>query len=128
MHVIHREPLRSPPTLSQKLNPFWWASDDDRNMAWPWFKWFLRNPFTNFCSCIIGIKHCPRTVVTLKPGEYTLPPSGLNWGFSYVKWLPRPFIAYRGIKWEWVAGWKTSGVFSPLTFRRANSPNATPLP
>ncbi|HPS76517.1 MAG TPA: hypothetical protein PLS53_00015 [Thermoanaerobaculaceae bacterium] len=136
-YSMHREPLRPVPTWAQRLNPFWWLSDTERNMAWPWLKWFLRNPATNFFSVIMGVAHRARTVHTLKPGEYTLAPQGFNIGITVVQkpwwaqvlWpLVYPFLSYRGEKWEWVTGWKTSGTFSLITFRRANAPNAAPLP
>jgi hypothetical protein len=137
LYSTHREPLRSAPTWAELLNPFWWLSDTERNMAWPWWQWFLRNPATNFFSVIVGVAHCYRTVHALRPGEYTLPPRGFNAGITVVDRPPwarvlspvvYPFMAWRGEKYEWIVGWKTSGTFSLITFRRANAPNAAPLP
>lgn len=136
-YVTHREPLRPAPTWLQRVDPYWWLSDENRNPMWRWWKWFKRNPATNFCSVIVGVAHRRRTVYTLRPGEFTLAPQGFNAGVTvpdrpWWAWLlcpvVYPFLSHRGVKWEWVTGWKTSGTFSLLTFRRANSPNATPTP
>ena len=124
----HRGPNRLPPTWRQILNPIWLMSDTERNMAWPWWRWFLRNPFCNFYQVVIGIAHKPRMCAWLR-SPWTFAEKGWNLGYIQAdgSWLKLPFISHRGTCVEWCAGWMTAGGFA-MTIRRANSPNATETP
>jgi hypothetical protein len=119
---------RKAPTLWQRLNPIWWASDEERNDHWDWLHWFFRNPFANFTNTIIGIAHKDRDCYYSR-SPWSFAEFGLNYGFSVpVKgWFSYPFISYRGTWIEYIIGWKTSGRFS-MTLRRSNSKNATEYP
>lgn len=129
MKLLHdiRPPNRPVPTFLQVINPWFWLCDTERNMKWSWWQWFKRNPFHNFKAVILGVSHKERTCY-YKCG-WTYPPYGWNFGYITIKrsFLPLPFIAHRGDKYEYALGWMTSGTFA-TTFRRENSPNATFLP
>lgn len=143
-----RQPNRTAPTWRQIVNPLWLLSDDLRNPAWPrsptvwwlfwwslllripgarWACWFSRNPAANLCAVVLGLCHRRREVVWRSgPGWTFVPVGGINYGWSIPIGgrLPRPFISYRGARFEIASGWKTSGALSLLSVRRANSPNA----
>lgn len=122
---------RHAPTWRQILNPVWLLSDELRPAGWPWLLWFLRNPAVNLLAVVLGICHREREVVWRRgPGWTYVPVGGLNYGWSRPlgAWLWRPFISYRGTRFEVAAGWKTSGALTLLDVRRANSPNAGPQP
>ena len=121
-------PNRRAPTWAQVLNPFWLASDDERNRAWPWLLWFCINPFCNLLSVVLGISHRTRTICVAKGDGWTYTP-GWNWGWSMAEEsrLRLPFISYRGRWFECMIGWKTSGALG-TSFRKANARNAPPLP
>lgn len=128
MNYDHRGPNRAPATFFQAVNPFWWMSDVERNRNWPWWQWFLRNPFCNFHAVIIGVADCSRTVYWSK-SPWSFAERGWNYGYTIIDggWIPLPFVSWRG-RWVEVAiGWKTSGFFG-YALRRANSPNATEHP
>lgn len=126
----HRQPNRSPATWCQILNPIWWASDAEREKAWPiWcpsvlrgLVWFTRNPFCNFFSVIIGIAHRSRTIVVSNGVGWTYV---RGWNHGYIQAdesnLRLPFVSYRNDYFEMMLGWKTSGGFAAFPFRRANS-------
>lgn len=125
------DPLRPAPTWRQVLNVFWLARDDQRNTAWAAKVWFSRNSFANGKAVVVGVAHLSRAVITTN-SPWTWPIHGWNLGWTIpAGWrciLPLPLIAHRGVRWEWSIGWKTNGTFSPITFRRANSPNAGETP
>ena len=126
----YRTPNRKPATFLQRINPLWWASDTEQDMTWPWWRWFIRNPFANFFAVVVGVAHCYRTVYyTKSPWSYA-EDGGCNICITLVNgsWFPRPFISFRGKKWERSIGWKTSGCFALGDWRRANSPNAMARP
>ena len=125
-----RQQNRDPATFIQAINPLWWASDAERNPKWPWWRWFLRNPFCNFAMVVIGIADSERDChYSVSPWTYA--EKGWNYGYSKptnrFPRIPFPFLSYRGRWVEFNLGWKTSGGFS-LAVRRANSPNATETP
>lgn len=129
MSLLHdiRAPNRKPATLWQALNPVWWASDEKRNKKWSWWRWFVRNHFTNFLSVIVGVCHETRECFYSSSG-WTYAVTGWNYGYTKVRHYPLlPFVSHRGTKWEWCIGWMTSGKLD-IEFRRANSPNATETP
>ena len=119
---------RRPATLWQWLNPVWWLSDEERNPAWPWWRWWLRNPFANLWAVIVGVQHLPRVVVTTYPGNFAARGWVFAWTLADGRWLPLPYASFRCRWFEWACGWKTHGGFSPITLRRANAPNAGPTP
>lgn len=125
------DPLRPAPTWRQRLNVFWLARDDQRSAQWSPKTWFSRNSFANAKAVVIGVAHHHRAVITTH-SPWTFAPHGWNLGWTIPAGrrfaLPLPLIAHRGARWEWCVGWKTSGSFTPITFRRANSPNAGPEP
>lgn len=130
MRFDRRQPNRPAPTLRQRINPIWWASDVERNKEWSWWRWFKRNPFNNFCMVIIGIAHKERDVYySVSPNTYA-PDGGYNEGYSIRVDKPGKkykFKSHRGDKIEWCVGWKTSGGFT-ITRRPANTPNAAEHP
>lgn len=149
----HRAPNRKPATLHQKINIFWLASDEERNPQWPqitglnwllalpgprWLLWFLRNPFCNLASVVIGICHRDRTVCYARGSGWTFV-DGLNYGYSRADGskIKLPFVSYRGLfgfrvpfsPWrfrgfEVKLGWETNGALSTGTLRMANAENA----
>jgi hypothetical protein len=110
------------------LNPVWLASDEHRNLTWPWFLWFLINPCANLLSVVLGVSHRTRTV-TWARGEGWTYTDGWNWGWTVTleSKLRLPFVSYRGRYVEWSVGWKTSGAVG-LTFRKARAKNTAPTP
>lgn len=128
MYADHRTANRLPATILQAVNPFWLMSDVERNHNWPWWRWFLRNPFCNFHAVVIGVADCGRTVYWSR-SPWTFADSGINYGYTIIDggFLPLPFVSYRGHGIECAIGWKTSGFFG-YALRRANSPNATDKP
>jgi hypothetical protein len=133
-----RQPNRDPPTLYQRINPLWWMGDVKRDAQWPqvwWLNWLLgvpgvrlacwtfRNPCANLFAVIIGISHRSRTVHYANGPGWTYSTFGWNWGYSvpHTGIVPRPFVSYRGRWIELAAGWKTSGAFTPMQLRIANS-------
>jgi hypothetical protein len=119
----YRAPNRRAPTTRDRWSLLWWASDDERNPAWSWGRWFLINPFCNFLSCIIGIAHRGRYIYVARGVGWTYT-DGLNWGYSVAHdgWLKRPFVSYRGSWVECCAGWKTSGGFG-IALRKSGARN-----
>jgi len=133
------------PSGWQWIDPRWWASDQERNPAWPWRLWFWRNFTANLFAVGIGLCHRKRWWISTMGGE-NFPPSG--WGMGWVVAdghpLPRPWVCRRGrapsmkVLWrflpvpclsdiEFGAGWKSHGGFG-INIRRANATNATALP
>lgn len=127
MQSDRRTPNRLKPTLLQWINPMWWADDAERNTRWPRWRWFLRNPFCNFLSVIVGVADCYRTVHYSRSPWTFAQDGGINYGYTMIDGgiCPLPFISYRGSVMECGIGWKTSGGFG-ISCRRANSPNAEP--
>jgi hypothetical protein len=114
------------PTWRERINPLWWLSDQERNPAWPWLKWFLRNPCANLFGTIIGVSHHKRWYVSTMDGSnFPLQGWGMAWVIADACLIPRPWIAWRGRNHEFGAGWKSHGGFG-INWRRANSTNATP--
>lgn len=127
MHADLRPPNRMPPTLAQRINPLWWAGDAERPSGWTWWQHFLRNPFANFTMTVIGCAHRERAVV-YSASPWTYADDGWNSGWVIPSGgMPRPFMSWRGRRWEWCIGWKTNGG-ATIQFRRANSPNQTETP
>lgn len=127
MIASQRAPMygRTAPTIWQIANPIWLAGDACRPSRWGWWAHFMRNPFYNLKAVVLGVSHLPRVVVATH-SAWTLAESGWNAGWTIAHgWrgmLPLPFVSYRGTRWEWVIGWKTSGGLA-TTLRRANSAN-----
>jgi len=117
-----RAPNRPAPTLAQRLNPLWWMLDTEKPTNWSTLAWFVRNPFCNFFSVIVGISHKTRLVHVARGTGWTFV-GGINYGYSTAidGWLPRPFVSYRGCGIECCIGWMTSGGYAPGTFRVANA-------
>jgi hypothetical protein len=135
MSLDIRQPNRAAPPWRQILTPIWcpwrvvaWLmADDHRNTRWSWLHWSLRNPVYNLAATVLGIAHRQRAVTCRRgPGWTWAPLGGWNWGASLPmgSLIARPFLSHRGSTWEWMIGWKTSGVLS-ITCRRSCSPNAT---
>jgi hypothetical protein len=118
-----RHPNRRPPTFLQRINPLWWMGDAHRPASAGRIAWFLRNPFANFFAVIVGVSHRHRVVHYAKGPGWTYSTLGWNWGYTVpiTGCMPRPFVSYRGHWVEIAAGWKTSGAFTPLQIRMANS-------
>lgn len=118
----------SPPKGWQWVNPFWWASDQERNPAWSWSQWFKRNMFANFTAVIIGVAHRKRWWLNTMHGEnFPVRGFGFGWVIADGCWLPRPWLCYRGTALELGIGWKSHGGFG-INRRPANTPNAPALP
>jgi hypothetical protein len=117
-----------PPKWYQIINPIWLASDQERNPNWSWWQTFKRNWFANFKDTVIGVAHHKRYFVNTMNGE-NFPPKGFGFGWVIADgcWLPRPWICYRGSRWEFGFGWKSHGGFG-APFRPANTPNAGTVP
>ncbi len=124
-----RTPNRRAPTLAQRINPLWLAGDVERPQAWPALAWFLRNPFANMLSTVLGVAHLSRSVWYSR-SPWTFAGQGTNYGWTWADGvpIPLPFVSYRGRYLESCSGWMTSGNLTILTFRRSNSPNARPTP
>jgi hypothetical protein len=105
-----RAPTRRAPTLAQRLNPLWWACDDEMPAGHSALGWFLRNPCCNLLSTVLGIAHHARIVYVARGAGWTFT-DGINYGYSYVVagWLPLPFASFRALGLEGMIGWKTSG-------------------
>ncbi len=99
-----------------------------RNKNWSWFRWFLRNPFSNFHNTVIGVAHKDRDVCWSRSPWTFVPDGGWNYGLTFARWYPPlPFISYRCKRFEAMIGWKTSGAFG-YALRLAYSPNAPEHP
>lgn len=136
-----RAPLREPATTSQRTDVAWLLGDTQANRRWSWLRWLWRNPATNLLSVVIGVADRNRVVVTTTSPWTMVPGGGWNFGFTLADGcpVPLPLLSYRGpwplgwlhrlLPWipaeiEAATGWKTAGGLTPLTFRRAYSPNA----
>jgi hypothetical protein len=116
-----RRPLR------RKLNPVWWAMNDEE--PWPpdWYlpgrglvrrtvSWYLRNPLQNFGHYVIGVHdrnyqvRGPSPVMTHMWEDASPPRTGWKWSVIRLGWLRLPFISYSG-RILLYAGWQPNGFF-----------------
>lgn len=116
-----RAPNRPVPTFAQRVNPLWWMGDVERPAHQSVLGWFLRNPCCNFLSVVVGIAHRERTVTVARGIGWTFT-RGANWGWSVPMGgaIPLPFVSFRAIGLEGMAGWKTSGGLG-MSLRIANA-------
>lgn len=136
-----RTALRLPATSSQRTDLAWLVGDTQANRRWSWWRWLLRNPAANAFAVVFGVAHRYRIVVTTTSPWTYVPGGGWNFAWTLADGcpVPLPLVSYRGrwpLGWlhrfwsripaeiETAVGWKTSGGLTPLTFRRAYSPNA----
>ena len=83
-----------------------------RNVAY----WF-RNPAHDFCFYTIGLKGKDFKVTNENRPGLDWYMGGWTWHTLSYKWLRLPYINYRNPKWEFYAGWRSSGAFG-LKIRR----------
>ena len=116
-----RAPNRQAPTWRQMVDPLWWALDAAKPAHYSHAGWFLRNPFCNFLSVVVGVAHRERSVTVLRGVGWTFT-DGVNSGWSVPigGMLPRPFVSFRAFGLEGVLGWKTSGGLG-ASLRSANA-------
>jgi hypothetical protein len=71
--------------------------------------WWIRNPFPDFVSYVIGIRGLSFTSKTFS--------IGMNWWFSIrfldaFKWIPFPYLKYENEKGTmFYIGWRSNGAF-----------------
>ena len=90
-----------PPVDYMPASPTWW-----RKVCY----WF-RNPAHDFCFYTIGVKGKPFTVIgENRPGvDWFM--GGWTWHvLAYKRWR-LPYLNYRGRRWEFYWGWRSSGAF-----------------
>lgn len=120
----------------KKLNPIWWLGNYDRpyDESFTFFGknidstyptvvrktlFAIRNPGHNFTHYVIGI--ADRNFNSFGPfptdvwAEY---PRRLNYAFRIVRFLPLPYLSYRGNKIEFYIGWRQAGNFG-LSLRKS---------
>jgi hypothetical protein len=122
----------------KKINPIWWLKNDGE--PWPpdwqlpgypyWIRvisWYLRNPFSNFGSYVIGVSDRNFTVIGMPPVLTTawndLPGGRTGWKYSIIHlgYLRLPFVSYVGKHVMWYAGWEAGGYFG-FKWNILNSP------
>lgn len=109
------------PPLSWRL-PIWIlvgnANDGYPPGFWPKIKWFLTNPFHNFCFFIIGFANYVNWSVGRDPRTPFV--EGWNWAFTAPMPFPAifPFISHKGKTWKWYAGWRCPDGAFGFKFRR----------
>jgi hypothetical protein len=103
-----------------KLNPIWWVGNASEPRAPDWYKpdrccrdfqWWLRNPFSNFSSYVIGVAD-KETVRYGRYPEQTSNPNG-GWNFAVTRRciVYLPFFDYRRGRFEFYFGWRKAGKF-----------------
>jgi len=120
-----------------KWNPAWWFGNVDTPDPPPWFcpgdkhrheKWYRRNSLHNFTFYVVGVADKPFERIGRYPDRVGNPGGGWNWAVCKYKWLRLPFISYSRGRFNFYAGWRTSGNLGlKLNFERPrDKPNAQP--
>jgi hypothetical protein len=131
-HSITVVPRTNAPVVHtyNKLNPIWWVGNANEPDAPDWYRpnsccreiwWWLRNPFSNFTSYVIGVADKPTVRYGCYPGVNSNPNGGWNFAVTRRRIVYLPFIDYKRGRFEFYFGWRKWGNFGiKLNFRQYN--------
>jgi hypothetical protein len=129
-HSITVAPGTNAPVVHtyNKLNPIWWVGNAKEPDAPDWYRpngccrelgWWLRNPFSNFSSYVIGVADKPTVRYGCYPGVNSNPHGGWNFAVTRRRIVYLPFIDYKRGRFEFYFGWRKWGNFGmKLNFRQ----------
>jgi len=119
-----------------KLNPIWWVGNANEPHAPDWYRpngsfrnlwWWLRNPFSNFSSYVIGVADKPTVRYGRYPKQIGNPNGGWNFAVTRRKIIFLPFLDYKHGRFEFYCGWREVGNFGiKLNFRQKIPAPANP--
>jgi len=121
-HSIKVVPGTNAPVVHtwNKLNPIWWAGNASEPRAPDWYRpdsccrefwWWLRNPFSNFSSYVIGVADKPTVRYGRYPDETSNPNGGWNFAVTRRRIVYLPFLDYKRGRFEFYFGWRKAGKF-----------------
>ena len=121
-HSIKVVPGTNAPAVHtwNKFNPIWWAQNASEPDAPAWycpdcgcreFRWWLRNPFSNFTSYVIGVADKETVRYGRYPEQTSNPKSGWNFAVTRRRIVYLPFIDYKRGRFEFYFGWRKAGKF-----------------
>ena len=120
-----------------KLNPIWWLGNASEPHAPAWYRpngslrdlwWWLRNPFSNFSSYVIGVADKPTVRYGRYPDKIGNPNGGWNFAVTRRRIVYLPFIDYKHGRFEFYFGWRQAGDFgAKLNFRQKIPEPANPI-
>jgi hypothetical protein len=137
-HSIKVVPGTNAPVVHtwNKFNPIWWAQNASEPDAPAWycpdcscreFRWWLRNPFSNFTSYVIGVADKETVRYGRYPEQTSNPKGGWNFAVTRRRIVYLPFIDYKRARFEFYFGWRKAGKFGvKLNFHQRVLPPATP--
>jgi hypothetical protein len=129
-HSIKVVPGTNAPAVHtwNKFNPIWWAQNASEPDAPAWyrpdsgcreFQWWLRNPFANFTSYVIGVADKETVRYGRYPGQTSNPNGGWNFAVTRRCIVYLPFLDYKRGRFEFYFGWRKAGKFGiKLNFRQ----------
>lgn len=137
-HSLVMVPRTNAPVVHtwDKLNPIWWVENASEPHAPAWYRpngsfrdlwWWLRNPFSNFSSYVIGVADKPTVRYGRYPDKIGNPTGGWNFAVTRRRIVYLPFIDYKRGRFEFYFGWRQAGDFGvKLNFRQKISGPANP--
>jgi hypothetical protein len=139
-HSIAVTPSTNAPIVHtyNKLNPIWWVGNASEPHAPDWYRpdgsfrnvwWWLRNPFSNFSSYVIGVADKPTVRYGCHPDKIGNPAGGWNFAVTRRRIVYLPFFDYKHHRFEFYFGWRERGNFGmKLNFRQKPLPPRSPAP
>jgi hypothetical protein len=121
-HSIVVTPSTNAPVVHtwNKLNPIWWVENASEPHAPDWYRpnssfrnvwWWLRNPFSNFSSYVIGVADKKTVRYGRHPDKIGNPNGGWNFAITRRRIVFLPFVDYRRSRFEFYFGWRKAGNF-----------------
>jgi hypothetical protein len=129
-HSITVVPRTNAPVVHtwNKFNPIWWVGNANEPDAPDWYRpnsacrevwWWLRNPFSNFSSYVIGVADKETVRYGRYPDQTGNPNGGWNFAVTRRRIVYLPFIDYKRGRFEFYFGWRKTGNFGiKLNFRQ----------
>jgi hypothetical protein len=121
-HSIKVAPGTNAPVVHtwNKFNPIWWAQNASEPDAPAWYRpdgccrefgWWLRNPFSNFTSYVIGVADKETVRYGRYPEQTSKPNGGWNFAVTRRRIVYLPFLDYKRGRFEFYFGWRKAGKF-----------------
>ena len=129
-HSIKVVPGTNAPVVHtwNKFNPIWWVQNASEPDAPAWYRpdrccrefmWWMRNPFSNFSSYVIGVADKETTRYGRYPDQTSNPKGGWNFAVTRRRIVYLPFLDYKRGRFEFYFGWRKAGKFGiKLNFRQ----------